>query len=119
MRKLHAHRDTYAYAKFMPTQIVLFYSGGAAEGNRLCYEAAQTNRGNREGWVYNFCMDKNCTINQFVGRKKWRFGLTQVVGHNINRASIRRDPKNFHLMMFRKTTYLNTFTDLKFRSTPY
>ena len=64
----------------MPTQIVLFYSGGAADDNRLYYEVAQTNRRNREGWVYNFCMDnfcmdKNCTINQFVGRKKWRFQI--------------------------------------------
>lgn len=37
----------------MPTQIVLFYSGGAADGNRLCDAVAHPNRGNREGWVYN------------------------------------------------------------------
>lgn len=74
----------------MPTQIVLFYSGGAADGNWLCYEAAQTNRRNREGWVYNFCMDnfcidKNCTINQLVivynyelRHNRWRFSSNRA-----------------------------------------
>ena len=52
MHAHHAHRDTYA--KFMPTQIVPFYCGGAADGNWLYSEAAQTHRRNREGLGIQF-----------------------------------------------------------------